>query len=134
MVLAFDPTAVIVAVITALFGTSATGYLLGRRLTSGRVRTTNADRLWTEADRIRDVYLADLKRLREDEESASREMFSLRGQVIELKDLTARSRREALRWKIEAGTSTARAVASDVEIVRLNDLIDRLRSRSGGGS
>lgn len=64
------------------------------RRTSGRVSTTEADKIWEEAAKLRDVYREEIKRLRDDELRCEGEVASLEKHNRELRAEVAQLQRE----------------------------------------
>lgn len=124
MVLAFDSTAVLVAVLTGSAVTGLLTYLGQRFVFSGRVRTTNADTLWKEGERGRSRLEKENERLRSTAEETTSALFDVRSKLLDMGAKVNRATLAAVRWR-------ERERLCRVEIARLKAEIDRLK---GGGS
>jgi hypothetical protein len=110
MVLAFDTTAILVAVLTGSALGAVLGYLGLRYTASGRVRTTNADTLWEQIERRGDALERDIVRIRRN--------------AVEVEAKAARAAAAALRVKRQLA-------ALRIENDQLRAENARLRTRGG---
>lgn len=96
--------------IVAVFVTPAFSYLSNRWRSSGRIGTTEADRLWAEATSMRAAYQADAVRLREE----VAELAAVRAERDAL-------RAEAVAWRAEAAQLRVEAAVGREELARLRE-------------
>lgn len=105
-----EPTTIILALI-ALGGPGLT-FLGLRRKSSGRVRATEAETLWSEAEKMREVY-------REEAGVLRLEGVTLRQEVSGLRTDAQALRNEATEWRNETAALRREAAGKQTEIVAL---------------
>ena len=85
MVLAVDTATAGIVVAFFALGTPLLTYLGLRRTKSGRVNATDAETLWAEAERMRQIYRDEAASLRVEGLSMREEVFELRREVSMLR-------------------------------------------------
>lgn len=115
MVLAFDTTTIIVAVLGSSALTALIGVIGRRLMASGRVRTTDADQLWRQDERIRLALERDNDRLRSEFTATTEDVFELRTQALDLMAKATKATQTALGWKRQLGESRARIERLEAE-------------------
>lgn len=88
-------------VIGAAIAAGAT-YLVAIRGKSGRVGTSEAETLWDEASKMREIYRQEAAQLRQDARDLRIEVLGLRDDIVRLRTETNALRAEALSWRTEA--------------------------------
>lgn len=115
---AFDPTAIVASAVT--LATVVVADLGLRRKQSGRIKSTDADRLWSEAERMRQHYEDELARLRTESLAQIKDVIGLREQVVGTRIDADHLRADGLNWKTEAldYRNELAAIRDDILVVR----------------
>lgn len=120
-------TAAISASAVAIAGLGG-GWFAARRLNSGKVRTSDATTLWSEAEKLRGVYRDEAVQLRLEAVQLRLEAQALRDEALVLREEAATRRREAVEWRREAAQLRSESATLRAENVAQREELARLRA------
>ena len=96
-----SPQYIVGGILTAAI-TGLVAYLVARRTTSGTVKTSSAETLWAEADKLRQTYREESEKNRKESEHLRNEVAGLRDEVQKLREEGAAQRAEAEAQRLES--------------------------------
>lgn len=122
------------------------GWFAARRLNSGKVGTSDATTLWTEAEKLRVVYREEAVQLRLEATQLRHEAQTLRDEAFDLREEAQVRRHEAVQWRQEAAELRSEALLrrtesaalrlevkdQQVELARLREAIARNAAPTSG--
>lgn len=107
--------AIVSAVAVAVAGLGG-GWFAARRLNSGKIATSDATTLWSEAEKLRMLYRDEATSLRLEVVQLRKEAQALRDEVISVREEATVRRREAMDWRAEAEDLRQKIVERDREL------------------